>query len=256
MHDGKIMNSNKNKSAAKYKVGEGYEGEIIDESKQINKKIAETDSTQIKSGETKPGETKPGKLKGSGSKNTGKSLGARSLQPKTTALDNRPKKAEHDMEAGGEPAAMMPVGAALAQAVPAEGIPAIVTPVEAVPATVAQAGSVQAEPMMAGQINTKKMLGRFEIAELAQGMMPEAVKRLGVILQSSSSDLAALQAFRALKETAYGKDMHFTNDATDFEALTNEQLKDAIRAELEAPDAVDGFDAEQMTQTQSVDQAD
>ena len=54
--------------------------------------------------------------------------------------------------------------------------------------------------------------------------MPRALERLEKILQTSTSDLAVLQAFRAIKETAYGKDLSETSAALDLESLTDEQL--------------------------------
>lgn len=86
--------------------------------------------------------------------------------------------------------------------------------------------------------------GRVEIAELAQAMMPEALKRLSAILHTSGSDLASLQAFRALKDAAYGKDPLNINGSTDFESLTTDELKAAIEAELGADFAPGGFDAD------------
>lgn len=71
---------------------------------------------------------------------------------------------------------------------------------------------------------TKPINGRAEIVELAQALMPEALERLARILQTSTSDLAVLQAFRAIKETAYGKDMSEALMAIDPESLTDEQL--------------------------------
>lgn len=55
-------------------------------------------------------------------------------------------------------------------------------------------------------------------------MMPEALARLTLILQTSSSDLAVLQAFRAIKETAYGKDLPDPGATMEFESLTDEEL--------------------------------
>lgn len=98
--------------------------------------------------------------------------------------------------------------------------------------------------------------GRVEVAELAQAMMPEALKRLAVILHTSGSDLASLQAFRALKDTAYGKDPQNISGSTDFESLTTDELKAAIEAELGADVAPGGFDAEGAAQTPSAGQPD
>lgn len=77
-----------------------------------------------------------------------------------------------------------------------------------------------------------RVLNRLELADLAQAMMPEALRRLQRILNESSSDLAVLQAYRALKDAAYGKDPQEVSVAMEFESLTDEELKAALKAEL------------------------
>lgn len=102
-------------------------------------------------------------------------------------------------------------------------------------------------------INQKKpalhSLNRAELAELARAMMPQAMEKLERILHETSSDLAALQAFRAIKETAYGKDPLEMNVAMEFESLTDDELKAAIRAELNAQQAPLSDDVKRATQT-------
>lgn len=93
---------------------------------------------------------------------------------------------------------------------------------------------------MAKPINQKKplekRLNREELAEQARAMMPQAMEKLECILLKTGSDVAALQAFRAIKETAYGKELLDMNMATEFESLTDDELKAAIKAELRAYD--------------------
>lgn len=77
-----------------------------------------------------------------------------------------------------------------------------------------------------------RILNRTEIAEMAQAMMPAALKKLETVLHKSGSDLAVLQAFRALKDAAYGKDPQSVNASIDLESLSEDELKAAIINEL------------------------
>lgn len=73
---------------------------------------------------------------------------------------------------------------------------------------------------------------RLELADMAQAMMPAALKKLERVLHEANSDLAVLQAYRALKDTAYGKDPQEISVAMEFENLTDDELKAALYAEL------------------------
>lgn len=81
-------------------------------------------------------------------------------------------------------------------------------------------------------VPAERVLNRLELADMAQAMMPMALMRLQRILNESSSDLAVLQAYRALKDAAYGKDPQEVSVVMEFENLTDEELKDALKAEL------------------------
>lgn len=83
---------------------------------------------------------------------------------------------------------------------------------------------------------TQRILSRLELAEMARAMMPQAMKKLEKILHETGSDLAALQAFRAIKETAYGKDPPDISPVIEFESLTDDELRAAIKAELHEGD--------------------
>lgn len=95
----------------------------------------------------------------------------------------------------------------------------------------------------------ERVLNRTEIAELAQTMMPKALKKIETLLHNSGSDLAALQAFRALKDAAYGKDPQVINAPMDFESLTDDELKSAIAAELGPDFTAGGADVEDAEKT-------
>lgn len=82
---------------------------------------------------------------------------------------------------------------------------------------------------------------------MARALMPEAMKKLVSILHETGSDVAALQAFRALKDTAYGKEPPEISVAMEFESLTDEELKAAIEAELRADDTTTGSFGEHLT---------
>lgn len=101
-----------------------------------------------------------------------------------------------------------------------------------------------------------RILNRAEIAEIAQAMMPAALKKLQTVLHQSGSDLAVLQAFRALKDAAYGKDAQATNISIDLESLSEDELKSAIFAELWPGITPDGDDVERATQTPATGQPD
>ena len=81
---------------------------------------------------------------------------------------------------------------------------------------------------------------RTEIAELARAKMPLAVDRLELILHTSRSDMAAVQAYNALRETAYGKDAVSLNVAMRFEEMTDAELRAALARELAATNATGG----------------
>ena len=73
---------------------------------------------------------------------------------------------------------------------------------------------------------------RLEIAELAQRGMPEALQALELIVHRSRSDVARVQAFNALKETAYGKDQQsfaVKVASVDPNSLTDEELAAIIK---------------------------
>lgn len=91
---------------------------------------------------------------------------------------------------------------------------------------------------------TPRPPNRLELAEMARALMPEAMKKLVSILHETGSDLAALQAFRALKDTAYGKEPPEISVAMEFESLTDEELKTAIESELSAGDPTTSRNAE------------
>lgn len=101
-----------------------------------------------------------------------------------------------------------------------------------------------------------RILNRGEIAEMAQAMMPEALKKIASVLHQTGSDLAALQAFRALKDAAYGKDPLAINTPLDFESLTDDELRAAIAAELGPGFTAGSADVEHTTQTPPVGEFD
>lgn len=95
-----------------------------------------------------------------------------------------------------------------------------------------------------------RRLNRDELAERARDMMPKAMEKLERILHETGSDVAALQAFRALKETAYGKDAMDVNLVMEFENLTDDELKAAIKIELIAYESTISPDVKRATKAQ------
>ena len=73
---------------------------------------------------------------------------------------------------------------------------------------------------------------RAEIADLAKTALPAALERLETLIHESRSDMAVVQAFNALKETAFGKDTQPIEIKFEFEGMTEAELREAIMAEL------------------------
>lgn len=73
---------------------------------------------------------------------------------------------------------------------------------------------------------------RVEISALAQSGMPEAVQALELIIHTSRSDTARVQAFQAYKEVAYGNDRQTVNVAMDFSHMSDDELMAEIAAEF------------------------
>jgi len=87
---------------------------------------------------------------------------------------------------------------------------------------------------------TERTPSRVEIAELARAKMPLAVDKLELILHTSRSDMAAVQAFSALKDVAYGKDPQSLSVAMNFESMSEDELRAALLAEIGETDAESG----------------
>lgn len=79
---------------------------------------------------------------------------------------------------------------------------------------------------------TEKAPSRVEIAELARGDMHGALERLVLLMHTSRSDMAVVQAFNSLKDLAYGKDPQAIDMTVDFEGMTDAELRVAIAKEL------------------------
>lgn len=84
---------------------------------------------------------------------------------------------------------------------------------------------------------------RVEIAELAQRAMPEAVQKLELIMHTSRSDTAAVLAYNALKDTAFGKDPQSISVSMNFEAMSDDELRAEIAREIGAVDPQSGSSA-------------
>lgn len=81
---------------------------------------------------------------------------------------------------------------------------------------------------------------RAEIADLARSAIPGALQKLESLIHTSRSDMAVVNAFNALKETAYGKDSQAVEIKFDYEHMSEAELRDAIAAELGIK-TIDGF---------------
>lgn len=62
---------------------------------------------------------------------------------------------------------------------------------------------------------TERAPSRVEIAELARGDMIAALQRLVLLIHTARSDTAAVQAFQALKDIAYGRDQPTLDETPD-----------------------------------------
>lgn len=96
---------------------------------------------------------------------------------------------------------------------------------------------------------TERAPNRLELAEMARSGMPDALKRLELLIHTSRSDVAVVQAFNALKEAAYGKDPQAIDMRVDFENMTDDELRSAIATEIAATDHASGGDAGGASQT-------
>ncbi len=81
---------------------------------------------------------------------------------------------------------------------------------------------------------TERAPSRVEIAEIARGDMAAALQRLVLLIHTTRSDMAAVQAFVALKDIAYGRDPQTIDMHLDYEGMTEDELRAAIAAELAA----------------------
>lgn len=86
---------------------------------------------------------------------------------------------------------------------------------------------------------TERAPSRVEIAELAQRAMPEGVQKLELIIHTSRSDTAAVLAYNALKDTAFGKDPQSISVSMNFEAMSEDELRAEIAREIGAFDPTD-----------------
>lgn len=79
---------------------------------------------------------------------------------------------------------------------------------------------------------TERAPNRIEIAEIAKQKIPAALEKLESLIHSSRSDMAVVQAFNALKETAFGKDSQTVEVKLEYEHMTESELQAMIAEEL------------------------